>query len=225
MDYAQLEKYISHERLNRFLRACGNSKNKAQKLYKINLRVSQSFYPILNLFEIFLRNAVSEQISTHFNDPEWIVNQKNLFMVHVSLQPDCYLLKQVEKAEREIRRRRVPVTASKVIAEQTFGFWTALFDAKHFPLTGGSSLIAFPYKPANINRSKMAAKIRKIREFRNRIYHNEPICFNGANIDFTVAEEVLGHIHDIIQWLNPDLKKYTDYFNNIQSKIDQAGQF
>ncbi|RBQ06267.1 hypothetical protein [Pedobacter miscanthi] len=223
MNYAQLESYISQPRLNRFLRACGNSKTKAQKLYRINLRVAQSFYPIMNLFETFIRNAIYNQIAVYFKDNDWIINQKAGFMSSPKLiKSKFYLLNQVKKAESDIFKRVKTVSASRVIAEQTFGFWTAFFDNHHFTLVGGAPLTAFPYKPPHINRALLAMKFGKIREFRNRIYHNEPICFSGSNIDFSIATQVLNDIHDIIEWINPDLRAYTAYFNNIQSKIDQA---
>lgn len=142
MNYSQLEYYVSQPRINRFLRACGNSKSKAQKLYKINLRVSQAFYPLLNLFEIFLRNTIHNHIATHFN-----------------------------------------------------------------------------HKPKTVNRSILSAKLKRIREFRNRIYHNEPICFKGTAIDFSTANNIMNDIHDVIKWINPVLLGYTEYFNNINSKI------
>ncbi|ARS41470.1 hypothetical protein CA265_18150 [Sphingobacteriaceae bacterium GW460-11-11-14-LB5] len=223
MNYAQLESYLSQPRLNRFLRATGNSKVKAQKLYRINLRVCQAFYPIMNLFETFLRNAVYNTIAAHFADNDWIINQKSGFMSHLSLAPSRYYLKgQVDKGEVEIRRKRNVVTASRLIAEQTFGFWTAFFDNHHYILVGGAPLNAFIHKPQNINRSALAAKLLRIRTLRNRIYHNEPICFSGNTVEFSLARKVLDDIHDILEWISPDLKSYTDSFNSIVAKIDQV---
>lgn len=223
MNYSQLELYISQPRLSRFYRACGNSKTKTQKLYKINLRVSQAFYPLMNLFETFIRNGIYNQISIHFADSDWIMNQKMFFMSSVTLtRSRFYLLKQVQKAESDILRRGLAITSSRIIAEQTFGFWTSFFDNHHFILVGGAPLTAFPHKPAHINRSHVATMLGRIREFRNRIYHNEPICFSGINIDFALALQVLRDIHDLIGWLDPQLRAYTDYFNNIQNKINQS---
>lgn len=69
MEYQKLEYYLSQPRLDRFLVATGNSKSKAQKLYRINLRTAQAFYPVLNLFEIFFRNMVHYQVSSYFANP------------------------------------------------------------------------------------------------------------------------------------------------------------
>lgn len=152
MNYAQLERYISEPRLNRFYKACGNSKTKTQKLYKINLRVSQAFYPLMNLFEIFIRNGTYNQIALNFRDDDWIINKKTHFMSSLTLsRSKFYLLKQVQKTEFDILRRGITITSSKILAEQTFGFWTAFFDKHHFTLVGGAPLIAFPYKPAKLN--------------------------------------------------------------------------
>lgn len=223
MDYSKLEYYVSQARLNRFLRACGGSKTKAQKLYKINLRVAQAFYPLLNLFEIFLRNALNNQIATHYGDPDWLQVQESGFMSHHSLSRSRFYLREcVRSAQNKLTVRRVTITPGRIVSEQTFGFWTALFDNHHYKLMGGSPMLAFPNKPAHIGRSQISIQLAGIREFRNRIYHNEPICFNGAVIDFSPALQVMNDIHKVIHWIDPALLDYTSYFNNIDKKIALA---
>lgn len=64
--------------------------------------------------------------------------------------------------------------------------------------------------------------LKEIREFRNRIYHNEPICFRGNAIDFSKAMEVRDDVQTLISWIDPELLKYIEYFNNIDRKIVQA---
>ncbi|VAW12001.1 hypothetical protein MNBD_BACTEROID03-2301 [hydrothermal vent metagenome] len=220
MEYNKLEYYLSQPRLNRFLIATGNSKPRAKKLYRINLRVAQAFYPILNLFEIFLRNVINYQISGHFANPNWIMVEKNRFMSDGSLSGTRYYLKKsVNKAEGAIRRKRGIVTPGKVIAEQSFGFWTSLFDTHHYRLIGGVVIHCFPSKPAAINRSLINQKLNRIREFRNRIYHNEPICFNGSSIDFAEAINIKIEIYELLEWMDADLVTYVEYFNGIDAKI------
>jgi len=223
LNYSDLEYYVSQPRLNRYLMACGNSKFKAQKLYKINLRVAQAFYPMMNLFEIFIRNAINYQIANYFDDLDWILTEKDGFMSNGLLAPSNYFLREsVSKAERFVKGRGNLVTSGKIIAEQTLGFWTALFDSHHFLLLKGIPLKTFAYKPVMANRSILAAKFKDIREFRNRIYHNEPICFRGGVVDFSTAIKVMNDMRDIISWINPGLLNYTEYFNNITTKISTA---
>ncbi len=138
MEYNKLEYYFSQPRLNRFLLASGSSKTKVQKLYRANLRVAQSFYPVLNLFEIFLRNICNYQVSTHFANPNWIITEKNGFMSDYSLSKSGFFLKNsIISSEKTIRKKGGLVTAGKVVAEQSFGFWTSLFDPHHYRLIGG----------------------------------------------------------------------------------------
>lgn len=223
LEYSKLEYYLSQPRLQRFLRATGNSQTKAQKLYRVNLRVSQAFYPVLNQFEIFLRNTLNYHVSSHFSNPNWIVTEKTGFMSAPTLAPSRYFLKKsIQKAERTIRRKGSAITTGKVIAEQSLGFWTSLFETHHYRLIGGSPIHAFPQKPPHANRNLINQKLNKIRAFRNRIYHNEPICFNGLSIDFSEAHDIKNEVYVVLNWIDADLTEYVEYFNGIQSKIDSA---
>ena len=108
------------------------------------------------------------------------------------------------------------------MAEQSFGFWTSLFDTHHYRLIGGVVIHCFPNKPTHANRSTISQKLNRIREFRNRVYHNEPICFNGNVIDFRSAENIRDEIFEMLNWIDADLTTYTEYFDGIASKISQA---
>lgn len=225
MEYSKLEYYTSKPRLDRFLTACNNSKSKAQKLYRINVRVSQSFYPVLNLFEVFIRNTMNYRVSGYLSDPNWIINQKNGFMNDKSLKRSGYYLRNnVKKAERIIKRKGGTVTPGRVIAEQSFGFWTSLFDKHHYKLIGGVVIKAFTNKPARVNRSVLSKKLNEIRKFRNRIYHNEPICSKGSTINFEKAIQVKNNIYKLLKWIEQDLKQYVEYFDTITNKINTAKQ-
>jgi hypothetical protein len=222
MKYIDFEYSFSQQRLNRYLYACGNSKLRAKKLYRANLKLAQSFYPILNLFEVVIRNRMHYQLSSHFTNPDWIIAEKNGFMNDPSLQPDTYLRRCVLSTENKIRRGRGLVTTGKLISEQTFGFWASLFDVHHYRLIGGCMIQCFPRKPAPINRSSISLKLSRIKEFRNRIYHNEPICFSGNAINLSDANQVKTDIYDLIGWIDPKLTTYFQSFDNIGDKIANA---
>lgn len=144
-------------------------------------------------------------------------------MSDASLAPSQYFLKKcIQTAEISMLRKRITVTSAKIVSEQTLDFWTAFFDVHSYRLIGGSSLHAFPNKPAYINRTDIWRMLKDIREFRNRIYHNEPVCFRGNTIDFTKAKQVRDDVHLLISWIEPEPLSYTEYFNNIDSKIVQA---
>jgi len=218
--YEDIENLVSKPRLDRYLAACGNSKMSAKKLYAANLKISQAFYPVLNLFEVILRNKIQDRLSIYFTNPDWITAEKTGFMSDRTLRPSGFYLKnQVIKAERKLRQRRSTITTGKIIAEQPLGFWTALFEPHHYRLIGGSVIHCFPHKPTTVRRSAISIKLQNIRDFRNRVYHNEPICFRGNNIDFSTAESVRDDIRELLTWINVNAKLYVDDFDAIDSKI------
>ena len=219
MDYAKLEKFTSKPRLDRFLISCSNSQDRTMKLYDSNLRVSQAFYPILNLLETFLRNCINEKLSLHFGDSAWIINEKNGFMSDHSLSPDFWIKNQIIKSENNTRGT---ITPGKIIAEQTFGFWTCLFEPKHYRLIAGHVIHCFPNKPSYANRVYLANALKDIRAFRNRIYHNEAICFNNITIDFTHAQDIKTKIYNLLEWMDADLSDYVRQFDSIDSEISFA---
>lgn len=216
MNYIKLEQFVSKPRLERYLYCCLNSQTRALELYKANLNVSQAFYPILNLIETFLRNNINNQLSQHFANSDWIIHQKNGFMNDPSLGPKYWLKNQIEKAEKNTKGR---ITAARIISEQTFGFWTCLFEPSHYKLISGYVIHCFPNKPRQINRNNILKNLNEIREFRNRIYHNEAICFNKMNIDFAQAIKTKKLIYEILEWMDADLKNYVSQFDRIDNEI------
>ena len=220
MDYSKLEYYVSEPRLNRFLVACNDSSVKAEKLYSINLKVAQAAYPLLNLFEIFLRNAINAEISYYFNDPDWIINQQSGFMSNTSLSKSNFFIKKsVVQAQSIIQRKGGTATAGKIIAEQSFGFWTSLFEPHHFRLIGGAPLKCFTKKPPHVNRSILATKLDEVRSFRNRVYHNEPICFSGAQINFSGTNAIMQDIYDMLNWMDPELTVFVSQFDEVERQF------
>ena len=80
----------------------------------------------------------------------------------------------------------------------------------------------FPNKPNQVNRNILNQKLNSIREFRNRVYHNEPICFNGNVIDFKEETNIKNEIYELLEWIDADLTDYVDYFNRIETKINMV---
>ncbi len=170
-------KYLSQPRYDRYLIATGNDLNRAKKLYTANIRLTQAFHPVVSQFEVILRNSLNLELSNHFADPNWIRNQKSGFMDDASLGANKYLKRQVVSTERKLRRSRAIITSGKVLSDQTLGFWVALFSVPYYRLLLGKPIQIFPHKPSVENRSTLHQKLEKIRDFRNRVNHCEPICF------------------------------------------------
>ncbi len=222
ISYSQIEAQLSQPRLNRYLLATGHRKIKAVQLYKANLRISKSFYPLINILEIAVRNSLDKVLSNHFNDPDWIINQQNGFMSHNSLrQGNFHLRTQVSKAIVNLRNRNTFITSGKVIAEQTFGFWTALLKPHHYRLLQGKPINAFPHCPHNYQRNDFSRELNKLRDFRNRIYHNEPVCFSNNNVNLSNAIEIHSLILEVLKWIDINFNWVTD-LDEVMDEINKA---
>ncbi len=183
--------YLSRPRYNRYLAATANNSKRAKKLYDANIKLAQSFHPILSQFEVILRNSLNLKLSGHFGDLDWIINQKAGFMRHNSLKVSYFFLRNcVQKSENRLVRKSIPITSGKIISDQTFGFWLAFFLSHHYSLVGGQPIHIFPHKPSIEDRASIYSKLDEIRRFRNRVNHCEPICFSGHSIDCTEAFEI-----------------------------------
>lgn len=224
--------YFSAARVNRYLLATENSTSRAIKLYKANLKISQAFHPLLGVFEVIFRNRINDILASHFADPDWIINQKTGFMSDQSLtfihkrtgqrKTNDFLKREIIKAEKRLKKTGTPITSGKIIAEQTFGFWTDLFEVHHYRLLKGRPIQIFSSLPAGHGRKEVNDELDKVRRFRNRINHNEPICFNGNDIDFTKTLEVYNSIIKLLTWIDPKTLKLISDLDRVKKTIQRA---
>ena len=209
MDQYLKEKYLSKARFNRYLIATGNDVEKANVLYKENILLSQAFHPMLTQFEVFLRNSISIILTKYFSDNDWIMSQKLKFMSDPTLRKSgFYLLKSIKRSEKKLKLKGIPISSGKIISEQNFGFWLAFYLPHHYKLVSGKPIQVFRFKPHSVNRASIYAKLDAIREFRNRVNHCEPICFDGDNISCLKALEIRKELYDLIGWIEPDLLSF-----------------
>lgn len=215
MKFNQFRQHFSSPRIGRYLMACSNDFKRCVRLYKSNLKIAQAFHPMLGVLEVVLRNGINEQLTVFFTDPDWIINQKTGFMVdpiltHVNkrtgrVETNRFLFNSVQSAESKLRKRGIGITSGRIISEQTFGFWTDLFESHHYKILQGRPIKIFKNLPSGIGRNQVLNELTKIRTFRNRINHNEPICFVGGSIDFSSTLDVYNSIKNILNWISPEL--------------------
>lgn len=232
MKFNDFRLYFSELRTDRYLAAANYSKSKSIKLYRANLTVAQAFHPLLGVFEVVLRNRLNDILTAHFADPNWIINQKTGFMSDPSLRythkrtgqvkTNDFLRSEIQKAERRLFRTGAFITSGKVIAEQTLGFWTDLFEVHHYRLLKGKPIQIFESLPAEYGRKEVTEELDKVRRFRNRINHNEPVCFCNNCIDFTNALAVYHSIINILTWINPVLLQLIKDLDTVQKTINAA---
>ena len=221
MRYRKFIRFYSYQRINKYFRATGRDKQKAMSLYYANLELAQAFHPLLGSFEVILRNQIHYALAAHFNDKEWIINQKSGFMQDRRLGPRFWLKNEVLKAESKLHEKRIPVTAGRVIAEQNLGFWNSLFEKKPFAVLAGVPLSVFKNKPTSIDRSHINTRIIEVREFRNRINHNEPVCFVNGKKDFSYALDMHRKIMELLEWIDDDIPQSLVAVDKVMIVIDK----
>lgn len=236
MDFELISRYISHQRLNNYLVVCNGNKQKALKLYQTNLRVSQSFYALLSLLEVILRNAINENLQKHFSDKDWILNQTSKFMSDSSLVykkkkvkmqfTNTYLKDCVNSSKNEIIKNHKDLTADQIVANISFGFWVALFDKHHAPLIEYTNMQIFKSLPTEYDHNKIHKTLSDIRDFRNRIYHNEPVIFKFQNkvpiFSIEYCFKAYSDLKQIFYFLNIDFPIWTRRIDNVALELKRA---
>lgn len=230
MQFKNFRLYFSYPRTERYLISTNYSNSKCIELYHSNLKVSESFYSLLSILEIILRNRINDILTNYFNDQHWITNQKNGFMSHKLLSIEIetheklikhlYLKNEVLKSEKKLKNRKQKITNSKILAEQTFGFWISFFEVHHYKILEGKPIQIFKNLPKNGNRKLILEKLNQIRHFRNRLYHNEPICFRGNSIDFNYTNEIYETIISLLNWIDPEITTFTLPLDHVNLNIN-----
>lgn len=234
MKYKKFIRFYSYSRISRYYKATGKRKDKTIILYYGNLRIAQAFHPLLGILEVILRNKLHCELAKTFNDSQWIINQKSGFMNDPRLSRkdkrtgkrilNDYLLNEVIKAETKLRKKGVSITSGRIIAEQTLGFWISLFDLVHYAILKGVPCRIFHKLPSGYGRKEVFAILNEIRNFRNRINHNEPICFNGGNIDFHYVTQMYQFIMDLLTWIDPDILSSIKEIDKVKETIDKESK-
>lgn len=233
-DYVKIARFISANRIQKYEQVCGGDKQKVLKLYQTNLRLSQAFYPLLSLFEVVLRNAINEELTGYFSDPDWIINEQAGFMSSPSLLrydlikkktvPNNFMKKKVSEVIKDLHGSH---TQGKIIANLTFGFWTAFFDVPHYKILLGRPIKIFSKLPPYCNRNIVYQKLKRINDFRNRVYHNEAIIFTSdasGNVVFDLykLKDIYIDINELFSWLDLDFKAWTRRIDNIPLELERA---
>lgn len=208
---AIVERIISKERLEPYLNYHKDDLSKAIAHYKSNILISESFYPLLAVLEIGLRNSIDYQLTKRFNDKEWYDN-KEFVKIATRFQID-----RISQARTNIYSEKKEITPGRIISELSLGFWTSLFDTKFEMILWKNLRLAFPNCPKNIRKRKtMSSKFNGVRKLRNRIFHHEAITWN-LNVLNSYKDEIIQGI----EWLNSDLLEWIVELNHVEETISK----
>lgn len=224
MKYFEFEEIMSSARMRRYLTATNNNSRKAMTLYRKNLQLSQEMFTVISCFEVALRNKINEQYVTQYGN-DWLKNS----ISHGGIFSSSKCINTKKLIRKSINKHHV-YSHSKILASLDFGFWRYLYAQPQFYAGGQSLLKIFPYKPISTpmiqyNQTYIFNQLKLINDFRNRIAHHEPICFQSGT-GVINSKNTLQHynlILELFQWMNikeSSLLYGLDHVTSLCNEID-----
>lgn len=210
-----LEKYrttIGVERLKSF---CDINKDACEEYlvekYIMNIKASQSLYPILSIVEVYLRNAIDVMLQALYGN-DWLEKEIKKQAILFKYDND-----KLQEAIHNLDRKYgfANVTRGKIIAELNFGFWVNLCSSKYNPkiwTKKNAFRLVFPRFPHDQKESiaGISRSLIKIKNLRNRVFHYEPI-FKSDVTFWEIYDETIKIINYLPEG-NIDIIKRTDNF-------------
>lgn len=227
LNHSGIEPYISSPRLNTY-RSFFKPANDVELFgcYLWSKEVAAAFFPLLQVLEITLRNAIHKEASLLLG-PYWFDNVAVRSTINLSINQKNAQNRAVKqhfsaiKSARDSVRRDLGLSSSaqiledRIIAKVTFGFWTNLFnvafDVNRNPLALWPNLLrpVFPNAPKRARgRNTIQGKLTDIKGFRNKAFHHEPIWNIGQPV--TVKDAMTRLIDtkelvlEVIRWMSLD---------------------
>ena len=207
------EKIFSNERMTKYFDKYPDDPTRAILHYKCNLELSESMYISLSVLEVALRNAISRELRKMTGRDDW-------YAVFPGIPGLRSLNKYVTLATHHISGRHETITPSKIIAELTLGFWVSLLNSEYERVLWKDIRRAFPYMPKAIRQRKnISAPLNRFRNFRNRIFHNEAICWNINHVCYIHSELI-----QVLGWINKDLPLWVARFDRFPKVCNEISK-
>ena len=191
--FESIEESISEERLAAY-KADGASNEVALARYIYNIELSKSLYPIINIFEITLRNSIDKALAKFFDLKEW-----NDVMLLTETER-----RMIDEAKTKIVQKNQTYSHSRLVSELTLGFWVALMGKKYNSQKFQFFIIKNILHSCPSEQKSTAAvqkNLNEIRFLRNRIAHHRRI------LHWTDLEQKHDLILDFIRWMSQDMHK------------------
>lgn len=197
--------------MERYFSLYPNDEARAILHYQCNIQLAEAFYVSLSVFEVTLRNALSRELETMTNRADW-------YAVFPTTPGLVKLNRYITQANKQIAGRHECITPPKVIAELTLGFWVSLLNSEYERLLWKDLRRAFPFMPkCDRKRKNVSAPLNTFRTFRNRVFHNESICWNMHRV-----EDIHNELVMVLGWMNKDIPGWLqqiDRFAEVSSSI------
>ncbi|MGL5194160.1 MAG: Abi family protein [Chroococcales cyanobacterium] len=205
---------VSAARLQPDLNAANQNQEEALELYKINIKLSETLYPFLSIFEVTLRNRIAAVLINKYGE-NWFNgnggNWLNESGTSMTSRKENHELDQLNKAKEELNKRRISLVSDNIVAELNLGFWTGMLKSSYEKTIWHHHIAdLFPdVNPRNYNLKRNLREIFKqannITRLRNRVFHHDPL-FVGSYLFQKLLKDYLEGCK-LISWLSRDIFK------------------
>lgn len=203
---AALERSLSRERLQAYRLPDDRDERDGLARYVWNLALAGALLPSMHALEIAFRNEINRAATKLVANRSWRYDRVASWL---DARPSMLLPHEAEKVERakaQLGADPRSQTVGHLIAKLDFGFWVALCREPYGDSrAAGPRLwpraldLAFRHRPGTVTtRSQIFHQFDRIRKFRNRVAHHEPIWDRGY-----VAEHA--HVLESLAWMSPKL--------------------
>lgn len=163
--------------------------------YFWNIDLAEALVPCFHGVEVALRNSLHREFSKAYGTEMWFYEPGVL---------DSGGLEKLSEAVSKIAKKP-PMTAGKLVAAFTFGFWVSLLSSrneqKYWSPDSYSRLRAvFPHAEG-VSRHNISKRFNEILDLRNRTFHFEGIWYR-ENLEADHSD-----IHEAIRWISPTLQQ------------------
>jgi hypothetical protein len=190
----QLIKFISADRFARYESAAGGDALAALRLYAWNIALSSAFWGPLQVLEVALRNVVHDRLIARFGQEDWW-HAPSLTLTTVHRQA-------ITAAYARLKQERKMPTSGRVVAQLSLGFWIGLLGTGlNYEMTLWRPTLRHAFTDVK-TRKDLYKDLDRLRTFRNRIAHHEPIFHRHLAADHMHIVRLIGLISPVAaEWV------------------------
>lgn len=122
--------------------------------------------------------------------------------------------KRIVRTARDKLRTRGVVTSGGMTAELNFGFWVNMLLPRHEVVFWDNLNLSFSELPSGITYADLYQRCDNVREFRNRVFHHEPIFERDISLEYR-------NILELISWLSKDKAEWIKQYSRVMTVLRQ----
>ena len=156
--------------------------------------------------EVSLRNIIVARLIALYG-PQWWDDPAFLLQIKSGG-------KRIVKTARDKLVTTGAVTSGRMTAELNFGFWVKMLLPRHEPVFWANLHGEFPHLPGPVSYAQLYKRCDDVREFRNRVFHHEPILHRNITAEYS-------QIMELIKWLSPDKAIWIKQYSRVMTVVRQ----